>query len=227
MLTNVFNLCNMPSSGSNLAKALEAIVQDGSTTEPFGFGRALLSGDGDANGRFPTIVMVRTGQLTVRACHSNSELILAKGEVASVPTGALSWSAEDADCVLVVLYGELPHVPFARLNLDHPMSPGGAPNAALLTTPSPNTVRHEFQRFGPFSWGTWATTPYARHPITYSFSELMMLRKGEVTLSNPDEGSVTFTAGDIFLVKQGAVAAWENPCDVEKFWVTRNTDVRG
>jgi len=64
-----------------------------------------------------------------------------------------------------------------------------------------------------------SATPYARPPITYSFSELMMLRKGEVTLSNPDEGSVSFAAGDIFLVRPGAVAAWENPIDLQKLWI--------
>lgn len=51
-----------------------------------------------------------------------------------------------------------------------------------------------------------------------------MLRKGEVTLSNPDEGSATFAAGDIFLVRPGAVAAWDNSSDLEKFWVIRTED---
>lgn len=59
---------------------------------------------------------------------------------------------------------------------------------------------------------------------TYSFAELMMLRHGEVSLSNPEEGSVTFRAVDIILVRPGAIAAWDNPTDLEKFWLIRSMD---
>lgn len=223
MLRNVINLGIMPSCASDLEAAFRAIGLNGHATEPFSFGRAVLSGEGrKAKSLFSSIIMLRDGALTIRL-DGGTEIALAKGEVASLPAGAFSWKADTADCVILVLHQDNPQVSFVKLDLDHPMSPGGAPNAALLTTPAPRTVRHEFQRDGLLSWGTWATTPYARHPITYSFSELMMLRKGEVALSNPDEGSVTFTAGDIFLVRHGAVAAWNNPSDVEKFWVIRTT----
>ncbi len=147
------------------------------------------------------------------------KIVLAKGEAASLPASSFAWKAHAADCVILTIHQGTAPVSFTKLDLDHPMVPGGAPNAALLTTPAPMTLRYEFQGDDPLSWGIWSATPYARHPITYSFSELMMLRKGEVILSNPDEGSVSFAAGDIFLVRPGAVAAWENPIDLQKLWI--------
>lgn len=224
MLKNVINLGTAPSCASDLKTAFQTIGLNELATEHFGFGRAVLSGNGkEAESRFSSIIMLRDGTLTIQDS-DGAEITLTKGEVASLPAGVFSWDAKSADCVILVLHQDNPQLSLAKLDLDHPMTPGGAPNAALLTTSAPQTVRHEFQGEDLLSWGTWATTPYARRPITYSFSELMMLRKGEVTLSNPDEGSATFAAGDIFLVCSGAVAAWDNPVDLEKFWVIRTAD---
>lgn len=219
MLRNVINLGVSPPCASDLEEAFRAISLDGQSTEPFGFGRAILSGEGTGvNSPFSSFIMLCDGALTIQD-GNGLEIALTKGEVGSLPAGVFSWRAHAADCVILTIHQECPGASFAKLDLDHPMSSGGAPNPALLTTPAPTTSRHEFQSDDPLAWGVWATTPYARHPITYSFSELMMLRKGKVTLSNPEEGCVTFTAGDIFLVRPGAVAAWDNPSDLEKFWI--------
>lgn len=219
VLRNVINLGVAPSCGSGLETAFRAISLNGQSTEPFGFGRAILSGQGTGvESLFSSIIMLRDGALNIRD-NNGLEITLTQGEVASLPAGIFSWEARAADCVILTIHQDSLSVSFGKLDLDYPMSPGGAPNPALLTTPAPTTSRHEFQSDDPIAWGIWATTPYARHPITYSFSELMMLRKGEVTLSNPDEGNVTFVAGDIFLVRPGAVAAWDNPSDLEKFWI--------
>lgn len=223
MLKNVINLGAAPSCASDLKKAFQIICLNEPATQPFCFGRAILSGHGkEAESRFSSIIMLRNGILAIRDSNG-AELTLSKGEVAHLPAGTFSWDAKSADCVILVLHRDNPQLSLAKLDLDYPMSPGGAPKAELLNTPAPQTARHEFQSENSLSWGTWATTPYARRPITYSFSELMLLRKGEVTLSNPDEGSATFAAGDIFLVCPGAVAAWSNPVDLEKFWVIRAT----
>ncbi len=224
LLRNVINLGVAPSCASDLEAAFQAITLDGQSTEPFGVGRAVLSGEGKGTkSSFPSIVMVREGSLSL--VDSNGfEIVLAKGEAASLPASTFAWKAQAADCVILTIHRGIASVSFTKLDLDHPMVPGGAPNAALLTTPPPTTHRHEFQSDDPLSWGTWATTPYARHPITYSFSELMMLRNGEVTLSNPDEGHVTFAAGDIFLIRPGAIAAWSNPTDLQKFWIINEQD---
>ncbi|KAB2662496.1 cupin domain-containing protein [Brucella tritici] len=222
LLRNVINLGVAPSCASDLEAAFQAITLDGQSTEPFGVGRAVLSGEGqDVKSLFPSIVMLRDGALTL-IDRDGCEIVLAKGEAASLPGCTFSWKARAADCVILTIHEENAPASFTKLDLDHPMATGGAPNAALLTTPAPTTYRHEFQSDDPLAWGIWATTPYARHPITYSFSELMMLRKGEVTLSNPDEGSVTFVAGDIFIIRPGAVAAWDNPSDLHKFWIVHS-----
>ncbi|MGH6763634.1 MAG: cupin domain-containing protein [Phyllobacterium sp.] len=224
MLRNVVNLGAEPSCASDLEKALRAIGLATPSTEPVGFGRALLSGEGtNAESLFSSVIMLRDGALTLKDA-DGTVISLHKGEAANLPAGQFSWSAEAVDCVILLLRQDNPQVVLSRLDLDHPMSPGGAPNAALLTTPAPQTVRHEFHDKDALSWGLWATTPYARRPITYSFTEVMMLRKGEVILSNPEEGSVTFRTGDIFLVRPGAIAGWNNPSDLEKFWLIRTMD---
>ena len=221
MLRNVINLGAEPSCASDLGEAFRVIGSATPTTEPFGFARALLSGEGaNAESPFSSIILLRDGTLTLQDA-DGTVIPLLKGEVATLPAGPLSWSAETADCVILLLSEDNPQLALSKLDLDHPMSPGGAPNAALLTTPAPQTLRHEFHDQDALSWGIWATTPYARRPITYSFAELMMLRRGEVILSNPEEGSVTFRAGDIFLVRPGAIASWDNPIDLEKFWLIR------
>ncbi|MFD1326353.1 cupin domain-containing protein [Mycoplana ramosa] len=224
MLRNIINLGTEPSCAADLGEAFRAIGSATPANEPLGFGRALLSGAGaDAESLFSSIVLLREGALTLKDA-DGTEIGLRKGDAASLPAGRLSWRAEAADCVIVLLRQDNPPLALSRLDLDHPMSAGGAPNAALLTTPAPQTSRHEFHDQGALSWGIWATTPYARHPITYSFTELMMLRRGEVILANPEEGSVTFRAGDIFIVRPGAIAGWDNPSDLDKFWLSRTMD---
>lgn len=214
----------MPSCASDLETAYNTIDAATPVNEPIGFGRALLSGkEKNTVNPFSSVIILRSGSLTVQTPDGIS-VSLQKDEVANLPAGQLTWSAEDADCVILLLREDNPQLTLSKLDLEHPMLPGGAPNAALLTTAAPQTSRYEFYDTDALSWGIWATTPYARRPITYSFAEVMMLRKGEVTFSNPDEGSATFKAGDIFMIKPGAVASWDNTIDLEKFWLIRSTD---
>ena len=221
MLKNVIDLGREASCASTLAQALEAIDRATAPQQALGFGRALLSGQAErADCPVSSIVLLRSGTLALAGAEGVS-LTLGGGDAATLPSGPLSWSAEAADCVILLLRGDNPQVELARIDLDHPMSAGGAPNPALLTTPPPRTSRHAFHDEGALSWGIWATTPYARRPNTYSYSEVMMLRKGEVVLSAPEGEDVTFRAGDIFIVRASATVAWSNPSDLEKFWLIR------
>ncbi len=224
MLNNVIDLGAVPSCASDLEEALRSIGLAAPANDPFDCGRALLTGEGaDAEIPFSSIIILRDGALTLKDAAGNA-VSLRKGEIATLPAGRLSWSADGADCVILLLRQDNPQLALSKLDLDHPMAPGGSPNPALLTTPAPQTLRHEFHDGDAASWGTWSTTPYARRPLTYSYSELMMLRRGEVTLANPEEGSLTFRAGDIFLVRPGATVSWDNPTDLEKFWFIRSAD---
>lgn len=221
VLKNVINLGDLPARISDLGTAFNDISEQKAGSS-FGFGRVVLNGCGDdARCAFSSILILRDGKLIIEN-PEGTKIELQKGEVVTLPAANFSWTADAAECVILVFHQDNPTVSFAKLDLDHPMSPGGAPNAALLTTAAPDTARYEFQDEGLLSWGVWATTPYARQAITYSFAEMMMLRKGEVTLSNSEEGSVTFSAGEIFLVLPGAIAAWDNPTDLQKFWVIRS-----
>ncbi len=220
-MKNVINLGTEPACASELGKVFRAIHDATPTTSPLGFGRAQLSGQGtDAICPFSSVILLRSGILVLND-NSGTTISLGKGEAATLAPGALSWNAEAADCVILMLRQDNPQVALAKIDLDHPMVSGGAPNAAFLTTPMPQTKRHEFHDAGALSWGIWATTPYARRPITYSYSEVMMLRKGDVTFTNPDGESERFHAGDVFIVQTGAVASWDNHSDVEKFWLIR------
>ena len=223
MLKNVVNLGALPSCASDLEIAFQIIDATTPAKEPFGFGRALLSGNEKSSANpFSSVILLRAGTLTLKSTDGTT-ISLEKGEAANLPAGELVWSADNADCVILVLRQDNPELKLSKLNLDQPMSPGGAPNPALLTTPAPQTTRYEFFEQDKISWGVWATSPYARHPLQYTFAEVMMLSKGEVTLAN-DEDSATFVTGDIFLVQPGACVSWQNTVDLEKFWLIRSGD---
>src|SRR5690606_15371100 len=84
LLKNVINLGIAPSCAADLEAAFQALTLNGQSTEPFGVGRAVLSGEGKGTkSLFPSIVMVREGSLSL--VDSNGfEIVLAKGEAASL-----------------------------------------------------------------------------------------------------------------------------------------------
>lgn len=221
MLSNVINLGAEPVCAHDLQQAMSAIYNATAAGDFFGYGRALLSAQAaNATCKYSAVIIMQNGTLSLETADGIA-LKLLQGDIANVPAGDIRWSAENADCVIILLHHDNPELTLTKLDLSHPMSEGGGPNPALLTSAVPETARHEFYDTDELSWGTWRTTPYTRRPLKYTFSEIMALRSGEVTFDNPEESSVTFSAGDIFLVRPDAVASWNNPVNLEKFWLIR------
>lgn len=224
MLKDVIDLGAEPSCAATLHQAFRIIHDGTAASQTIGFGRAVLSGSAtETNCPFTSLLMLRDGHLTLKD-DSGTTMRLGKGDVTVLPAGHYSYHAEAADCIILMLRRDNPAVAFSMVDLNHAMSSGGAPNAALLTTPAPQTSRYEFHDEGAVSWGIWRATPYARRHLTYAFSEVMMLRKGEVIFTDPDGQSIRFGAGDIFIVRSGAVVSWDNPSELEKFWLIREDD---
>jgi len=96
--------------------------------------------------------------------------------------------------------------------------PSGPPLAELLTTPTPRCRNHTqyASADGAFVCGVWDSTPYARKAMSYGHHELMHLLEGDVTLTDDQGETATFTAGDVLLVRRGARCSWLSERDVTK-----------
>lgn len=71
-----------------------------------------------------------------------------------------------------------------------------------------------------FCAGTWDSTPYHRRRIPYRQVEFMLLLEGSVTFAD-DEGSVTFTKGDVCMFVRGDGCSWLSEVYVKKVFATQ------
>lgn len=221
MPRHVTNLSELPSSGQDLNEAFRKIEQSAPCSSALDFGRAILSGKGQLDAAFSSLVMLRKGTL-VLVTPEGIRLDLAAGQIATLPSGALDWRADQADCVIVILRGDNPVLALQALDLSHPLSPGGAPNAALLDTPMPETKRHTFFEQGKLSWGLWSATPYLRRGTPCAHTEITWLTRGSMALTGAGGDSAHFATGDICAVCAGAEVSWQNAEYIEKFWLIRS-----
>lgn len=218
MIRNIVDLGNAAPVKGDLVTVLAALEAERELPAL----RAALEGEGADTLAHGVMIFTRAGSITLQQC--DATITLQPGEVASVAAGLLNWKAEEADIILVALNLGGETCPFAKLDLGRDLQPGGQPNAALLTTPMPETSRAEIFEAKQLSWGLWSATPYDRSTITYSFSELMYLQAGSVTLGNAEEGYQSFGAGDVFIVHRGAKASWSNAETVRKLWLIHSPD---
>ncbi len=166
-------------------------------------------------------MVVHEGHVTLLA--GEERVPLAAGASFVVRAGtAVQWRADAPAALIVMRYasaggqgaGLVPIDPAAEL------APSGAPSADLLTTPTPSCRNHTDYRSedGEFMCGTWDSTPYTRHAMTYRHHELMHLLEGEVTFVDEAGETGTFRRDDIFLVRQGAQCSWDSQVDVRKVY---------
>jgi uncharacterized cupin superfamily protein len=101
-----------------------------------------------------------------------------------------------------------------------PRNPSAGPPAAVMVGPPP--INHSLNAFTDASGmraGVWdVTTPCERTFVPHRIHELMAFIEGEVTLTHREAGPVSFRAGDVILVPQGAPYAWRNIVKVVKFY---------
>ncbi len=221
MPRHVANLGELPASRGDMQDAFRRIRQAAPCTPALDFGRAILGGKGRFNAACVSLVLLRKGMLDL-AIPDGTRLILVAGQIATLPAGALIWQADQADCVIVILREDNPDLALQALDLSHPLTPGGAPTAALLDTPMPETKRHTFFEQGKLSWGLWSATPYLRRVTPYDYTEIMWVTRGSMTLTDAAGNSAGFAAGEIGAACAGAEVSWQNREYIEKFWLIRS-----
>lgn len=203
-------------------------------------GHALEVGDGDAwdfwrasgqdvSGRHESgmrhlVVMVLEGALVIGA--EGAQTRLNAGESAIVTPGlGFDWQVDGKTRWIVNRHRD-GGPQLASVPAIHPVDPdarqaaSASPAAELLVGPSPDCTKLELASSGDGSWsaGLWTATPYERVPVRYGYSEMMQLHAGSLTIFDDQGREVTFRAGDILVVAEGARAGWRSTEDVRKLW---------
>ena len=165
-------------------------------------------------------VFVLAGALHVagQGIGANRSAVLPRGS-------AFDWRAEDGTVVIRIACadaGASAGGVAAPVLIDEsaPLLPSGAPLAELLVGPTPSCRNHTdfLSPSGEFICGTWDSTPYHRLPMRYRHYELMYLIDGSVTFEDETGRTAAYTAGDVFLVEQGAQCSWRSTAHVKKVY---------
>ncbi|KFE55131.1 cupin domain-containing protein [Pseudomonas syringae] len=92
------------------------------------------------------------------------------------------------------------------------------PAANVLLTPSPRAWSEELFACANLRIGLWQCEAYARKAVEPSYSELMFILEGAVTLT-PEEGpACRVGAGEVVVVPAGATTAWSSEETVRKVY---------
>lgn len=143
-----------------------------------------------------------------------------------LPVGSsFTWRASDG--LLAIVYDAPTGAPgsaTAPLLIDQnaPLAPSNPPLTENLLGPVPTCRNHGdyVSANAEFVCGTWDSTPYHRRQIPYRQVELMFLLEGSVTFTD-DNGSVSFSAGDVCMFIRGDGCAWLSENHVKKIYATQ------
>ncbi len=167
-------------------------------------------------------ILVDQGHLTIT--QKEGTLTLGPGQSAVILQGAaFSWSAPAPVSLLFTRYNHSQPGSGAIVPIQEgpDLAPSGTPSLDLLTTPVPSC--RNFTDYtsadGEFMCGTWDSTPYARRALFYRHYELMHLLQGSVAFEDQAGQRRTFSAGDTFLIEQGASCTWDSSEHVAKVYV--------
>lgn len=106
-----------------------------------------------------------------------------------------------------------------------------APNTDPITTdldgwkpvegsPSMKTWLEHVPEDGKFLTGYWEATP-GTYAVTYNADEMVHMFEGKATLTDQDGNSVTYSAGDSFVVDAGFTGTWKTEETVRKIFAIR------
>ncbi|MEP7221821.1 MAG: cupin domain-containing protein [Novosphingobium sp.] len=184
-----------------------------------------LRGEGQV-ASLPTdeFVLVLAGQLEIESVHG--VLVLGADDCATIPFGtSFSWRASGD--MLAVVYSaptDRPGNTTVPLMIDKnaPLNPSNPPALENLLgeVPTCRGFSDYTSANGEFACGTWDSTPYHRRQIPYRQVELMLLLAGRVTFSDQN-GSVTFSPGDVCMFIRGDGCAWLSEEYVKKVFATQ------
>lgn len=166
-------------------------------------------------------MILAQGTVTIRTEGDVHDFQAGDSWVVAAGTG-FEWRTDAPATILFLRHveGSGSPVGIVPIDPDPELTPSGAPLAELLVGETPSC--RNFTAFrstdGTFTCGVWDSTPYHRLPMRYAHFELMYLLKGSVTFVDESGRERTFSAGDIFMVEQGASCSWESRETVAKVY---------
>ncbi|WP_438971778.1 cupin domain-containing protein [Methylophaga sp.] len=86
--------------------------------------------------------------------------------------------------------------------------------------PSMTTWLEHVPEDGKFLTGFWEATP-GTYQVTYNADEMVHMFEGKASLTDQDGNSVTYSAGDSFLVEAGFKGKWRTEETVRKIFAIR------
>jgi uncharacterized cupin superfamily protein len=209
-----------PSTDWLTGRAAPAFADDAAQVSAFA-----LRGSGTV-ASLPTdeFVLLLAGQLTIESEHGT--IALGPDDCCAIPFGTkFEWRASDD--MLAVVYAAptdragnttMP----VKIDKAAPLNPSNPPALENLLgeVPTCRGFSDYISANAEFACGTWDSTPYHRRQIPYRQVELMQLLAGKVTFSDQN-GSVTFSAGDVCMFVRGDGCSWLSEEYVKKVFATQ------
>lgn len=90
-------------------------------------------------------------------------------------------------------------------------------------SPSMTTWLEYVAEDGKLLTGFWEATP-GTYQVTYNADEMVHMFEGKATLTDQNGDSVSYSAGDSFLVEAGFKGKWRTEETVRKIFAIRMTD---
>jgi uncharacterized cupin superfamily protein len=177
---------------------------------------------------FHEFMILLEGSVTIREA-SGRETVINAGESFILPKDLVcQWHQTGYVRKFYVIFedpsGTAPRDPASlkvlKIDTNHDLQPSPPTAKDILLSDVPTQFGHNWfeDPTGQWTTGVWGSTPYRRKAMPFPRHELMHLLEGSVTLTDPDLGAQTFTAGDTFFVPKGANVEWYNPVPVKKLY---------
>lgn len=110
---------------------------------------------------------------------------------------------------------DMPRLPI-KLDLTQTLAPCNPPAANVLLTPTPKAWSETLFSAANLRIGLWQCEAYARKQVEPSYSELMFILEGAVTLTAENEDRYVVRAKETVVVPKGATNAWSSEETVRK-----------
>ncbi|MFJ3484175.1 cupin domain-containing protein [Pseudomonas sp. NPDC090202] len=171
---------------------------------------------------FPWVELgiVEAGELRLQG--EGFDLQLSAGDCFVVPRGvSVRWHHRGQLRRLFMAFpgleacAEMPKQPI-RIDLTQPLAPCNPPAASVLLTATPKAWSETLFSVANLRIGLWQCEGYARRQVEPSYSELMFILDGAVTLTAEQGDSYVVRAGETVVVPRGATNAWVSDGVVRK-----------
>jgi uncharacterized cupin superfamily protein len=173
---------------------------------------------------FPWVELgvVEAGELTLQG--EGYRLDLKAGDCFVVPSGInVRWHHRGTLRRLFMAFPGLApskDMPTQPLKIDFslPLQPCSPPAANVLLTATPNAWSETLFSVANLRIGLWQCEAYARKQVEPSYSELMFILEGAVTLTPERGDACQVSTGEVVMVPAGATTAWSSEETVRKVY---------